>query len=140
MRILIEEHQYQAEQIRDVFGRELRTTRYGSATSEMKRFHQSSTAVSVPRIVPRRKPITVSRSVVPICRKREPSRIILTAVANNSVGWLKRKGSIQPQSAAISQRRKNRTSKSACKSQTAAFLFCVRRRYAVCSLEMCSFS
>ena len=79
-----------------VLGREFSTTRYGSATSETKRFHQRSTAVNVPKIVPSTKPATVSQSVVPICVQSEPSCAIWIPAANMRLGWLNMKGSIQP--------------------------------------------
>jgi len=51
---------------RAVLGKEFNTTKYGSAISEIKRFHHNRIAVKVPRIVPRTKPATVSQRVVPM--------------------------------------------------------------------------
>ena len=56
-----------------IFGSAFSTTRYGSSTRLSFGIHQRSTAMSAPRSVPRRKPSTVSKSVVPTCSHREPS-------------------------------------------------------------------
>ena len=56
-----------------IFGSAFSTTRYGSRMRFSFGIHHSSTANSAPSSVPRRKPSTVSKSVVPTCSQSEPS-------------------------------------------------------------------
>ncbi len=52
------------------FGRLFKMTRYGSMTSEMPEEYQSRVAAAMPIRITKKKLISVSASVMPICRNR----------------------------------------------------------------------